>query len=239
MVDSPQKCRMDDDCGDAELLTCDLKLKVCKCREKSSVLSSTGSCIPARQLGEECVEDAQCRVIEKNTSCEENSCVCDSGFNLLHDNNGSLCNPAGDDSTVASIIDMKVIIILVALSIMFVGICGALHLFSKQDGKSQEKGLQVFAVEVERLMSLAYAECPLDVRESLAVQFFVDAIRDKDTQFFTRLMDLTDLKSAMTYSMKYEATKTTSKISRQARSIEIEDNIGEEKEDKFESLLKA
>ncbi|GBM09575.1 hypothetical protein AVEN_143188-1, partial [Araneus ventricosus] len=46
MVESPQKCRMDDDCGDAELLTCDLKLKVCKCREKSSVLSSAGSCIP-------------------------------------------------------------------------------------------------------------------------------------------------------------------------------------------------
>ncbi|GBM09379.1 hypothetical protein AVEN_184086-1 [Araneus ventricosus] len=67
-------------------------------------------------------------------------------------------------------------------------------------------------------MSLTYALCLLDVRESLAVQFFVDAIIDKDKQFFTRLMVLTDLKSAMTYSMRYEATKTASKISRQARS---------------------
>ncbi|GBN00564.1 hypothetical protein AVEN_171346-1 [Araneus ventricosus] len=38
-------------------------------------------------------------------------------------------------------------------------------------------------------MSLSYSECPLDVRESLAVQFFVDAIRDEETQHSTRLMD--------------------------------------------------
>ncbi|GBN28823.1 hypothetical protein AVEN_182227-1 [Araneus ventricosus] len=49
--------------------------------------------------------------------------------------------------------------------------------------RSQKPGesLQVLAVDVERLMSLAYAECPLDVLESLAVQFFVDAIRDEET----------------------------------------------------------
>ncbi|GBM94108.1 hypothetical protein AVEN_237383-1 [Araneus ventricosus] len=63
--------------------------------------------------------------------------------------------------------------------------------------------LQILAADVERLMSLAYAERPLDVRESLAVQFFVDAIRDEDTQLSTRLMDFTDLKSALAYSMKY------------------------------------
>ncbi|KAF8764038.1 uncharacterized protein LOC129968966 [Argiope bruennichi] len=137
MVESPQKCSMDDDCGDAELLTCDLELKVCKCREKYSILSSAGSCLPARQLGEECVEHAQCRVFEKNASCEENSCVCDSGFYLLHDNNGSLCNPgksaggSGDYSTVTSGVDKNMIIVLAVLSIMFVGICVALHLFSK------------------------------------------------------------------------------------------------------------
>ncbi|GFT55465.1 CCHC-type domain-containing protein [Nephila pilipes] len=41
------------------------------------------------------------------------------------------------------------------------------------------ESLQVLAADVERLMSLAYAECPLDIRESLAAQYFVDAIRDK------------------------------------------------------------
>ncbi|GBN43980.1 hypothetical protein AVEN_174302-1, partial [Araneus ventricosus] len=36
------------------------------------------------------------------------------------------------------------------------------------------ESLQVLAADVERLMSLAYAECPQDVRDSLAAQYFVD-----------------------------------------------------------------
>ncbi|GBN03735.1 hypothetical protein AVEN_45758-1 [Araneus ventricosus] len=55
------------------------------------------------------------------------------------------------------------------------------------------ESLQELAANVERLMSLAYAECPLDVRESLAAQYFVDAIRDEEKQLSTRLMDFTDL----------------------------------------------
>ncbi|GBM05550.1 hypothetical protein AVEN_94819-1 [Araneus ventricosus] len=70
------------------------------------------------------------------------------------------------------------------------------------------ESLQVLAANVERLMSLAYAEYSQDVRDSLAAQYFVDAIRDEDTQHATRLMDAEDLKSALAYSMKYEAAKT-------------------------------
>ncbi|GBO40220.1 hypothetical protein AVEN_154251-1 [Araneus ventricosus] len=83
-------------------------------------------------------------------------------------------------------------------------------------------------------MSLAYAECPLDVRESLAVQYFVDAIRDEDTQHSTRLMDAKDLKSSLAYSMKYEAAKAVSKTSRHVRSMETEDHTNRESDDKFE-----
>ncbi|GBM28877.1 hypothetical protein AVEN_43589-1 [Araneus ventricosus] len=43
------------------------------------------------------------------------------------------------------------------------------------------ESLRVLAADVERLMSLAYAECPQIVRDSLAAQYFVDAIRDEDT----------------------------------------------------------
>ncbi|GBM71113.1 hypothetical protein AVEN_83508-1 [Araneus ventricosus] len=57
-----------------------------------------------------------------------------------------------------------------------------------------QEGLQVLAAYVERLMSLAYAECPLDVRENLAAQYFIDAIRDEDTQHSIRLMDAKGLK---------------------------------------------
>ncbi|GBN99702.1 hypothetical protein AVEN_120228-1 [Araneus ventricosus] len=58
--------------------------------------------------------------------------------------------------------------------------------------RRQQSGenLQVLLADVERLISLAYAECPLDVRESLAIQFFVDTIRDEETQLSTRVMDL-------------------------------------------------
>ncbi|GBO06694.1 hypothetical protein AVEN_199096-1 [Araneus ventricosus] len=101
------------------------------------------------------------------------------------------------------------------------------------------ESLQVLAVDVERLMSLAYAECPQEVRDSLAAQYFVDAIRDEDTQHATRLMDAKDLKSALAYNMKYEAAKTVSKTSRNVRSIEIEDDTGKEKDEKFDCLLKT
>ncbi|GBM08657.1 hypothetical protein AVEN_209901-1 [Araneus ventricosus] len=96
------------------------------------------------------------------------------------------------------------------------------------------ESLQVLAADVERLMSLAYAECPQDVRDSLAAQYFVDAIKDEDTQHAARLMDAKDLKSALAYSMNYEAAKTVSKTSRHVRSIEIEDDTRKEKDKKFD-----
>ncbi|KAF8764360.1 hypothetical protein HNY73_022439 [Argiope bruennichi] len=104
--------------------------------------------------------------------------------------------------------------------------------------RRQEVGesLQVLAVDVQRLMSLAYAECPRDIRESLAVQYFVDAIRDEDTQLATRLTDEKDLKSALAYSMKYEAAKTVSRSPRYVRPIEIQNDAGRKSDDKFESL---
>ncbi|GBL74018.1 hypothetical protein AVEN_230933-1 [Araneus ventricosus] len=101
------------------------------------------------------------------------------------------------------------------------------------------ESLRVLAADVERLMSLAYAECPQDVRDSLAAQYFVDANRDEDTQHATRLMDVKDLKSALAYSMKYEAAKTVSKTSRNVRSIEIEDGTGKEKDEKFDCFLET
>ncbi|GBL60458.1 hypothetical protein AVEN_66850-1 [Araneus ventricosus] len=101
------------------------------------------------------------------------------------------------------------------------------------------ENLQELAADVERLMSLAYAECPQDVRDSLAAQYFVDAIRDEETQLSTRLMDFTDLKSTLAYSMKFESAKTASKTSIHARPMETDDDTWKERDDKFESLLKA
>ncbi|GBN34942.1 hypothetical protein AVEN_245449-1 [Araneus ventricosus] len=68
---------------------------------------------------------------------------------------------------------------------------------------------------------MAYTECPLDVRESLAAQYFVDAIREEDTQHSMRFMYAKDLNSALAYSI-YEAARTVSKTYRHVRSMEIE-----------------
>ncbi|GBN48349.1 hypothetical protein AVEN_259020-1 [Araneus ventricosus] len=86
-------------------------------------------------------------------------------------------------------------------------------------------------------MSLGYAECPLEVRKSLAAQYFVDAIRDEDTQHSTRLMEEKDLKLSLAYSMKYETPITVSKTSRHVRSIETEDHTSRERDDKFEFFI--
>ncbi|GBN72270.1 hypothetical protein AVEN_238991-1 [Araneus ventricosus] len=51
------------------------------------------------------------------------------------------------------------------------------------------ESLRALAADVERVMSLAYSECPQDIRDSLAAQYFVEAIRDEDTRHPTRLMD--------------------------------------------------
>ncbi|GBM86029.1 hypothetical protein AVEN_30525-1 [Araneus ventricosus] len=102
--------------------------------------------------------------------------------------------------------------------------------------KRQKPGesLQELAADVERLMSLAYAECPLDVRERLAAQYFIDAIRDEETQHPNKFMDARDLKSSLDYSLKYEAARTVSKTSRHVRSMETEDHSSRERDDKFE-----
>ncbi|GBO14416.1 hypothetical protein AVEN_155476-1 [Araneus ventricosus] len=52
---------------------------------------------------------------------------------------------------------------------------------NQTENKKTEESLQELAADVERLMSLPYSECPLDVRESLAAQYFVDVIREEDT----------------------------------------------------------
>ncbi|GBM57980.1 hypothetical protein AVEN_72930-1 [Araneus ventricosus] len=88
-------------------------------------------------------------------------------------------------------------------------------------------------------MSLAYAKCPVDVRESLVVQFFVDATRDEETQLSTRLMGFMNLKYTLAYSMEFESTKPVSNIPLHARSIETEDDTWKERDDNSECLLKA
>ncbi|GBN11087.1 hypothetical protein AVEN_2001-1 [Araneus ventricosus] len=99
--------------------------------------------------------------------------------------------------------------------------------------KKQKPGEILPSSMGRRCKTINELEYPLDIQESLAVQFFVDAIRDDKTQLSTRSMDFTDLKSALAYSMKFESSKTASKISIHARSVETKDDTWKERDDKF------
>ncbi|GBO45639.1 hypothetical protein AVEN_139022-1 [Araneus ventricosus] len=70
------------------------------------------------------------------------------------------------------------------------------------------ESLQELAADVERLMSLAYAECPQDVRDSLAAQYFVDAIRDEEMQLSTRADLAHKVKERLIYTAPNLTLKT-------------------------------
>ncbi|GFW61295.1 gag-Pol polyprotein [Trichonephila clavipes] len=67
-----------------------------------------------------------------------------------------------------------------------------LQLKSRQQKVSET--LQELATDVERLSHLAFSDCPTEVREVLALQHFVDGVRDPEIQKALRMADLKDLK---------------------------------------------
>ncbi|GFX93612.1 retrovirus-related Pol polyprotein from transposon 412 [Trichonephila clavipes] len=79
-----------------------------------------------------------------------------------------------------------------------------LQLKSRQQKVSET--LQELATDVERLSHLAFSDCPTEVREVLALQHFIDGVRDPEIQKALRMADLKDLKGALVFAMKFEAT---------------------------------
>ncbi|GFT23816.1 gag-Pol polyprotein [Trichonephila clavipes] len=67
-----------------------------------------------------------------------------------------------------------------------------LQLKSRQQKVSET--LQELATDVERLSHLAFSDCPTEVREVLALQHFIDGVRDPEIQKALRMADLKDLK---------------------------------------------
>ncbi|GFY26869.1 gag-Pol polyprotein [Trichonephila clavipes] len=67
-----------------------------------------------------------------------------------------------------------------------------LQLKSRQQKVSET--LQELATDVERLSHLAFSDCPTEVREALALQHFIDGVRDPEIQKALRMADLKDLK---------------------------------------------
>ncbi|GFX11930.1 retrovirus-related Pol polyprotein from transposon 412 [Trichonephila clavipes] len=87
-----------------------------------------------------------------------------------------------------------------------------LQLKSRQQKVSET--LQELATDVERLSHLAFSDCPTEVREVLALQHFIDGVRDLEIQKALRMADLKDLKRALVFAMKLEAAQQATRKDR-------------------------
>ncbi|GFX96804.1 hypothetical protein TNCV_1648391 [Trichonephila clavipes] len=87
-----------------------------------------------------------------------------------------------------------------------------LQLKSRQQKVSET--LQELATDVERLSHLAFSDCPTEVREVLALQHFIDGVRDPEIQKALRMVDLKDLKGALVFAMKLEAAQQATRKDR-------------------------
>ncbi|GFX36848.1 gag-Pol polyprotein [Trichonephila clavipes] len=87
-----------------------------------------------------------------------------------------------------------------------------LQLKSRQQKVSET--LQELATDVERLSHLAFSDCPTEVREVLALQHFIDGVRDPEIQKALRMADLKDLKGALVFAMKFEAAQQATRTDR-------------------------
>ncbi|GFW14376.1 retrovirus-related Pol polyprotein from transposon 412 [Trichonephila clavipes] len=87
-----------------------------------------------------------------------------------------------------------------------------LQLKSRQQKVSET--LQKLATDVERLSHLAFSDCPTEVREVLALQHFIDGVRDPEIQKALRMADLKDLKGALVFAMKFEAAQQATRKDR-------------------------
>ncbi|GFY19661.1 retrovirus-related Pol polyprotein from transposon 297 [Trichonephila clavipes] len=87
-----------------------------------------------------------------------------------------------------------------------------LQLKSRQQKVSET--LQELATDVERLSHLAFSDCPTEVREVLALQHFIDGVRDPEIQKALRMADLKDLKGTLVFAMKFEAAQQATRKDR-------------------------
>ncbi|KAJ8983162.1 hypothetical protein NQ317_016261 [Molorchus minor] len=76
-------------------------------------------------------------------------------------------------------------------------------------GRNQRinENLQQYEADIARLVYLAYPTAPRDFIEQLAVQVFIDGIRDCETQQALRLARCKKLNEVLAYALEFEAEK--------------------------------
>ncbi|KAJ8982091.1 hypothetical protein NQ317_010949 [Molorchus minor] len=90
-------------------------------------------------------------------------------------------------------------------------------------GRNQRinENLQQYEADIARLVYLAYPTAPRDFIEQLAVQVFIDGIRDCETQQALRLARCKKLNEVLAYALEFEAAKQASKRALFARIRQI------------------
>ncbi|GFU53195.1 retrovirus-related Pol polyprotein from transposon 412 [Trichonephila clavipes] len=112
-----------------------------------------------------------------------------------------------------------------------------LQLKSRQQKVSET--LQELATDVERLSHLAFSDCPTEVREVLALQHFVDGVRDPEIQKALRMADLKDLKGALVFAMKFEAAQQATRKDRHPIRAVNESNTSNSSVERLERQMRS
>ncbi|GFX71471.1 uncharacterized protein TNCV_2694591 [Trichonephila clavipes] len=84
---------------------------------------------------------------------------------------------------------------------------------STYDGKTNG---EEYAYEVEKFPNLAFSAHLATVREVISLKYFVDGLKDGEIQRAVRMADVQDLKSALLYAPKLEATTQASRRDHQS-----------------------
>src|SRR5215470_19593816 len=95
--------------------------------------------------------------------------------------------------------------------------------------RQQKSGetFQELAMDIERLVHLAYPTRTPDVNEETAVDAFIDAICDPDLKKSARLSGRRKLGEVLTYVLSYVAADDASKPPHRARELTLDTEIGE------------
>ncbi|KAG5896015.1 hypothetical protein JTB14_007580 [Gonioctena quinquepunctata] len=94
------------------------------------------------------------------------------------------------------------------------------HSQLKNRCQKSSENLQEFEADIARLVRLAYPATPENVMERLAVQAFLDGLRDQETRQALTLARPTHLVDALARALEFEAAKQSCKNQSKVRSIE-------------------
>ncbi|KAJ8948077.1 hypothetical protein NQ318_008428 [Aromia moschata] len=99
------------------------------------------------------------------------------------------------------------------------------HSQLKNRCQKNNESLQEFEADIEWLVQLAYSSMPENVMERLAVQAFLDGLRDTETRQALILTRPSKLVDALGRALKFEAVKQSSRG--QAKVLQMEEKVEE------------